>query len=131
MDAPTQDPLVTLRNLLTSRQIALRADVRAAEQLRQDEGPRLVADVQDQKEVAARWQSNGLQDSQQRRDRQELDQVDAALHRLDLGHYGDCQDCAEPIPLQRLLAQPAALRCAECQSDFEQHRERGAARGTA
>jgi RNA polymerase-binding transcription factor DksA len=86
-------------------------------------------DVQDQKEVAARWQSSGLQDSQQRRDREELDQVDAALHRLDTATYGDCIDCEEPIPLARLLAQPAALRCADCQAALEQKRERASLRG--
>jgi len=50
-----------------------------------------------------------------------MSQVEAALRRLDAGTYGDCAGCGEPIPLQRLLVQPAAERCAACQSRFEAH----------
>lgn len=30
-----------------------------------------------------------------------------------------CIDCGEEIPLQRLAAQPDALRCTQCQEDWE------------
>ena len=53
------------------------------------------------------------------RDVDELALVDAALQRLDAGSYGDCSDCGKPIALQRLLAQPAAQRCAVCQAARE------------
>jgi len=49
--------------------------------------------------------------------------VEAALHRLDAGTYGDCAVCAEPISLQRLLVQPAAQRCAACQTAYEHARQ--------
>ena len=57
--------------------------------------------------------------AQQRRDLDELREVEAALHRLDVGSYGDCADCGEPIALQRLRVQPAAQRCAACQTARE------------
>jgi len=34
-----------------------------------------------------------------------------------------CKDCEEPIPARRLEAWPKAVRCAECQDDFERRRE--------
>ena len=49
----------------------------------------------------------------------ELRQVDAALRRITDDAYGQCSGCAAPIPLQRLLAYPAATRCVACQSAEE------------
>jgi DnaK suppressor protein len=48
-----------------------------------------------------------------------LDEIDAALARIDAGDYGLCIDCDEPIDLRRLQAYPAALRCARCQQQAE------------
>ncbi len=49
----------------------------------------------------------------------ELAQVDAALARVAAGIYGECADCGEPIGFARLTANPAAVRCAPCQSRYE------------
>ena len=51
------------------------------------------------------------------RDRTErqLQQVDAALARLDDGSYGRCRSCAKPIPEERLEALPWAALCIDCQ----------------
>lgn len=54
------------------------------------------------------------------RDLAELRQVHAALRRIADGIYGDCVDCGVPIPLKRLMTQPAADRCSECQIDHAQ-----------
>ena len=44
----------------------------------------------------------------------ELQQVEAALRRLDQGHYGICVVCGEPIEAGRLAAVPYAPRCSGC-----------------
>lgn len=36
----------------------------------------------------------------------------------------DCADCGEPIPAARRAANPAAIRCLECQQHYER-RQRG------
>jgi RNA polymerase-binding transcription factor len=46
--------------------------------------------------------------------------IDAALRRLDAGHYGSCAECEEEISERRLQAVPFAVRCQPC----EQERER-------
>lgn len=46
----------------------------------------------------------------------ELDEIDAALHRLDTAAYGACVDCGAPIAWDRLLARPQVQRCTRCQS---------------
>lgn len=40
-----------------------------------------------------------------------LDQLDAAMARLDTGGYGLCEVCGEPIPPARLEARPTARAC--------------------
>jgi DnaK suppressor protein len=128
MDLPTQTHLTSLREWLQFRRHALHAEVHQASQARQESSPRSSTEVNDQKDVAGRQQLNGVADAQEQRDRDELALVDAALLRLDEGRYGDCRDCGEPISLQRLLVQPAALRCAACQGLHEHAAERRAAR---
>ena len=46
----------------------------------------------------------------------ETARLEAALRRIEHGVYGDCIVCGEPIPLQRLIVEPAAERCAPCQA---------------
>ncbi len=50
---------------------------------------------------------------------QNREQVERALDRLGEGKYGICEDCARPIPRQRLRFQPAATRCVGCQSRWD------------
>jgi len=54
--------------------------------------------------------------------RELLEQVNAALRRLDEGTYGICADCGEPIPIERLEALPYATLCVRCQSTRERAR---------
>lgn len=46
---------------------------------------------------------------------QELRDIQAALRRIDLGTYGVCVRCREPIDRGRLEAYPTAKRCVSCQ----------------
>ena len=48
-----------------------------------------------------------------------LRELDEALLRLDQADFGVCAVCAQAIPLSRLLANPAARRCIDCQSTHE------------
>ncbi|MDP1806632.1 MAG: TraR/DksA C4-type zinc finger protein [Acidimicrobiales bacterium] len=48
--------------------------------------------------------------------RQRLDDVDAAVRRLDAGAYGRCRTCRRPIPVARLEAVPEAAQCVNCAS---------------
>jgi RNA polymerase-binding transcription factor DksA len=52
--------------------------------------------------------------------RQALADIDAALYRMLVGRYGDCQNCGAGIELQRLHAIPQTALCADC------HRAAGA-----
>jgi len=52
-------------------------------------------------------------------DREQIRLVDDALHRLDDGLYGECEECGEKIPPVRLKAIPWALFCVKCQEETE------------
>lgn len=50
-----------------------------------------------------------------------LDQINAALARLDAGTYGICENCGKPIHPARLEALPYATMCIACQMKQEVH----------
>jgi len=127
MDLATQSHLSSLRESLNYRLRELRAELHAADQARQAAAAGRAQEVTDLKDLAARSEDSTLLGDTERRASEEAALVEAALHRLDAGRYGDCQDCGEPIALQRLQVQPAALRCAHCQTAFERSGEAGAA----
>lgn len=43
------------------------------------------------------------------------------IETINSGKYGFCLDCGEPIPEKRLAAKLTALRCLECQKEWEKH----------
>jgi RNA polymerase-binding transcription factor DksA len=44
----------------------------------------------------------------------ELEEVEAALERIEQGRFGSCEQCGGAIGRQRLLAVPEARRCLAC-----------------
>lgn len=51
--------------------------------------------------------------------REIIERVDEALRKIDLGTYGLCDRCGEPINPERLKAIPYATLCIECQGTVE------------
>jgi DnaK suppressor protein len=43
-----------------------------------------------------------------------LQEIEAALQRVEDGSYGRCERCGEPIPEARLEARPVARTCVGC-----------------
>ncbi|MAG31268.1 MAG: conjugal transfer protein TraR [Deltaproteobacteria bacterium] len=68
----------------------------------------------DFEEQATQRENDETLDALDARGRQELSAIAAALDRISAGTYGQCARCEEPIPPQRLRAQPAAIHCLAC-----------------
>ncbi|HUC38225.1 MAG TPA: TraR/DksA C4-type zinc finger protein [Acidimicrobiales bacterium] len=45
-----------------------------------------------------------------------LDELEHALHKVDNGSYGRCEECGQPIAPERLEFSPAARFCVACAS---------------
>ena len=52
---------------------------------------------------------------------QALEEIGAALERLEDGSFGRCEECASEIPAARLEALPYARYCVECARKMEQN----------
>lgn len=49
------------------------------------------------------------------RSEEKIDEIQLAFLRMEEGRYGLCDDCGQPIELQRLDAQPTASQCIKCE----------------
>ena len=50
---------------------------------------------------------------------EEMRQIEAARDRAQNGQVDLCADCGEEIGFERLLVQPHAVRCVDCQARYE------------
>ncbi len=53
-------------------------------------------------------------------DKDALDQIEAAIGRVEAGTYGECDTCGAKIPKSRLDAIPYAAQCVRCASQREE-----------
>ncbi len=65
--------------------------------------------------TAERTELLGLVDSL----KQQLDEIDRALSKVDAGTYGTCESCGNEISPARLEFRPASTLCVDCKSKLE------------
>jgi len=121
MESTPRSRYEPLRLALLHRLRELHDELQSAESATLADAAVTAHEVSDQKDAADRRQASSIDDAVQRHEHSEVELVLSALRRLDEGRYGNCQDCDEPISPQRLQVQPAALRCAACQTAWERH----------
>ena len=109
-----------VKTRLTDRAEELRLDI--ARELRKydDESyTQLAQRVADSGEQAWSDLVSDLNLAEVSRDVREVRDIDTALQRLAEGKYGICVDCGDRIEKKRLEANPASIRCIDCQRDSE------------
>src|SRR5258708_37150894 len=94
---------------------------RAAGSLTDSEGqsPRSTNPEQYGVEQATETMEREMDNSVLARTQAELDEIEAALERLNTSAYGVCEVCGKPIPDERLQAIPATRYCIEDQAKLE------------
>ncbi len=117
------EQLDLLRRALAERDAQLQVEVREAREAATERPPATAREVQDPDVDAEERFRHGLEHVDLRRDQEELHAIQQAQERMADGSYGSCIDCGQPIPFERLKAQPSASRCIVCQTRFEQGRD--------
>lgn len=123
MTAHPTNPGSRFRPALAQREAELRALLRSTLEANNDSAGGQEG-VSDFKDIAADRSRDVVDEAQADHATLELDQVVAALRRIDDGSYGRCKDCGEPIDERRLVAMPAAAYCVACQAVHEHERPR-------
>ncbi len=77
------------------------------------------ADVGDEGDVAARSVARDLVFELTDNEKHLLDEVEAALRRVEKGVFGICEACGDQIKILRLKFMPYARYCIKCQARFE------------
>ena len=108
-EAPTAETAdVDFAALLRSEQASLQAQLKELGYADQGSGLSYDSNFADSSQVTAeRGEAERLAGEL----RDALDEVDAAIKRLEDGTYGNCEVCGKPIGEARLEAKPAARRC--------------------
>ena len=99
-----RERLLTRRRELEVRRLQLYSD-------RRREADPLSADAPDR---AIQQENDEVVDSLVSSVEAELQNISAALRRIDSGDYGLCATCGAPIESKRLAAVPYALECQSC-----------------
>ena len=54
------------------------------------------------------------------RGKEEIEEIDLALDKMESGSYGRCELCGKSIPLKRLKVLPATRLCRKCAQKYEE-----------
>ena len=118
--ALTQQQKHELRPKIERRRAALISELRAdAERVRGDRFEDLAGQAPDPGDESVATLITDLGHADMGRDLSELRALEAALARLRDGSYGICAECGGDIGFERLRANPAAVRCVDCQRVHE------------
>jgi len=97
----------------------MRNDLLTIVQKKKEEDVLPEAEVGDEADVAVRSLQRDLVFELTGNERHILEEVEAALRRVEKGTYGLCEANGEKIPMARLKFMPYARYCIKCQARFE------------
>ena len=116
----SQDQLLRFKRVLRQRGDELRGEIRSTlARSAEETHVRVAEQVRDLEDDSFSNLVVDLNLAEVERDVDELRRISTALRRAQDGTYGLCEDCDVVIPVQRLEAEPTALRCIRCQELFE------------
>ena len=53
------------------------------------------------------------------REREQIEAIELALNKMEIGKYGICEECGDPIPMKRMQAIPWARLCRQDAEEME------------
>lgn len=118
-EALDEQQMQALRALLQQRRLELMEMLRSNAPRDENAGHGDEVDRAGQQMAAQQWQAL------QQRAKEQLQEVNEALKRMDEGEYGYCEETGEPIGWQRLQANPTARLGIEAQRRREHQMRMG------
>jgi RNA polymerase-binding transcription factor DksA len=113
------DQLQAIEKRLADRETELRQRVLDAKAEQAERPSAQGPQVEDLGEGGEERFRTGIEHVEMLRDQEELTDIAAARERIAAGSYGECVDCGQDIRVERLNAQPTAIRCVGCQEAYE------------
>lgn len=118
--ALTEKQIQELQGAIEQRRTSLVAELRDdVERVRRDRFEDLAGAAPDPGDESVATLIADLSHADMERDLSELRALEAARARLADGSYGVCAECGGDIGVERLRANPAAVRCVHCQRVHE------------
>jgi RNA polymerase-binding protein DksA len=118
--ALTEKQIQELQGAIERRRTSLVAELRDdVERVRRDRFEDLAGAAPDPGDESVATLIVDLGHADMERDLSELRALEAARARLADGSYGICAECGGDIGVERLRANPAAVRCVDCQRVHE------------
>jgi DnaK suppressor protein len=116
----TEEELAELRAELKAEAVALRDEISQAEaEIAARLGDSVAEAGDDEADASSKVFEREHELSLTHNAREQLEQTEHALARIDAGTYGVCESCGKPIGKARLLAFPRATLCVECKQREE------------
>ena len=78
-------------------------------------------DLNDEGDHAAASSNNSLETAIEKKQLQELKEIDLALSKIESNSYGVCDMCEEDISIERLKVKPHAKYCIDCREIAEKN----------
>ena len=114
-DYMSQDQTEHFKNILFSWKKLLMSEAeKTMDHMKQDSSK-----LSDPNDAATQEEEFRLELRTRDRERKLISKIDKALHRIDDGSYGYCEDTGEPIGIKRLEARPIATLSIEAQERHE------------
>lgn len=113
------------KNLVKFKKILLEEKQRVLNNTRKslDEIKVDLDDLPDETDMAATEINQTLAFKLRDRERLLLAKIDAALEKIEVGSFGICESCEEPIEPRRLEARPVSTLCINCK-EHKEHRKK-------
>jgi DnaK suppressor protein len=111
--------ILKLKKLLLSRRLEMLKQVAHLEAEQEELEQRFIEPIDAaQKENLAR-----LVHKFDERGKEEIEEINLAIDKIESGRYGRCELCSKSIPLKRLSVLPATRLCRKCAQKYERNQK--------
>jgi DnaK suppressor protein len=114
----TQKELAQYRKILSAKLSVLTREIKNRDDI-------VIEPLADALDITQQKSAQDLAILNKNRQTAEINQILAALDRIDEGIFGSCEDCEAEINAKRLQAIPYAKRCCNCQSVLDNQTANG------